>query len=124
MICYCTSRIMRRMASEATATNEAVAENLRPIEPTKLEAWLIKGIRLEREAGDPDNILDGLEAVLQALHKRNAHWARVLLVEDKPLPVLDGIYDQNGLGDAVAALAMSMVNSPSKTFRVVVTEED
>lgn len=113
-----------KAAAKATATNEAVAENLKPIDPAKLEAWLVKGIRLEREASDPEGILAGLEVVLEQLIKRNAYWAETLKAEVKPLPVLDGIYDQSGLGDAVAALAMAMIDSPSKTFRVVVTEED
>ena len=124
-VCYCNSCLLtRERLDAATATDAVTTENPPVIDPARLEKWLAEGIRLEREASDPDGILAGLETVMQALQKRSAYWAEILRGEVKPLPVLDGIYDQSGLGDAVGALVSTMVNSPSKKFRVVVTEED
>jgi hypothetical protein len=93
---------------KATATFPEGTENLTPINPADLKAWLESKIAFEKEAGDPDNYLDGLQYMMRILKIRERCDPKRTPEQQ---PVLDGLYaGREGLADAVGALVSTMLH--------------
>lgn len=83
-------------------------ENHSPIDHDDLKRWVEAKIAFEKEAGDPDNYVDGLQYLLRTLKIRERCAPRRVNT-----PALDGVYSgPSGIGDAIAAVATTMVAHP------------
>ena len=108
---------------KATATFPEDAENPTPIDPRDLKKWVEDKIAFEKEAGDPDNYVDGLQYLLRVLKIRERCDPRLPSTPNRP--ILDGTYNgADGVGDAITALVMTMltVRKPNPTWHVKVWE--
>lgn len=106
-----------------TATFPEGTENPTPIDPRDLKAWVERKIAFEKEAGDPDNYVDGLQYLLRTLKIRERCDPNLPSTPHRP--VLDGTYNgADGVGDAITALVMTMltVRRPNPTWHVKVWE--
>lgn len=106
-----------------TATFPEGTENPTPIDPRDLKAWVERKIAFEKEAGDPDNYVDGLQYLLRTLKIRERCDPNLPSTPHRP--VLDGMYaGYDGLGDAVSAVVAVIAKGirNGSTFRIKVWE--
>lgn len=95
--------------AKGTATFPEGTENPTPIDPRDLKKWVEHKIAFEKEAGDPDNYVDGLQYLLRVLKVRERCDPNPPSTPNRP--VLDGVYaGRQGVGDAVSAVAMTMLS--------------